>query len=134
MPIIFFYLYRFVRLLVNAIASSYEPIIPEAIYNIIKKIYLAFGNFWDNGQKNAFLNYDGSTITRYITYAGDRRGPSCWILRSTFIAKSHSANRRQVSTSFRLQRQLYMWNPTTEFSFRSSVSMRCIFSFFLLLR
>jgi hypothetical protein len=33
-----------------------------------------------------------------------------------------------------LQRQLYMWNPTTEFSFCSSVSMRCISSFFLLLR
>lgn len=74
--IIFFYWYSFIRVLVNAIASSYEPIIPEAIYNIIRKFYLAFGNFWDNEQKNAFLNCVGSANTRYITYAGASGGPS----------------------------------------------------------
>ena len=131
--IIFFYWYRFIRLLVNDIASSYGPIIPEAIYNIIRNFYLAFGNFWDNEQKNPFLNCDGSTNTRNITYPGAVGGPSHWILRSTSVAKSHSASRRQVSTSFRMQRQLYMWKPTTEFSFRSSVSMRYIFSVYLLL-
>jgi|SRR5215212_254952 len=134
MAIIFFYWYRSIRLLVNVIASSYEPIIPESIYNIIRKFYLTFGNFWDIEQENAFLNYNRSTNTRNIAYAGASRGSSRWILRSTFVAKSHSASRRQISTSFRMQRQLYMWKPTTEFSFRSSLSMKYIFSLYLLLR
>jgi hypothetical protein len=134
MAIIFFYWYRSIRLLVNAIASSYEPIIPESIYNIIRKFYLTFGNFWDIEQENAFLNYNRSTNTRNIAYAGASRGSSRWIPRSTFVAKSHSASRRQISTSFRMQRQLYMWKPTTEFSFRSSLSMKYIFSLYLLLR
>jgi hypothetical protein len=134
MAIIFFYWYRSIRLLVNAIASSYEPIIPESIYNIIRKFYLTFGNFWDIEQENAFLNYNRGTNTRNIAYAGATRGSSRWIPRSTFVAKSHSASRRQISTSFRMQRQLYMWKPTTEFSFRSSLSMKYIFSLYLLLR
>ena len=134
MAIIFFYWYRSIRLLVNAIASSYEPIIPESIYNIIRKFYLTFGNFWDIEQENAFLNYNRSTNARNIAYAGASRGSSRWIPRSTFVAKSHSASRRQISTSFRMQRQLYMWKPTTEFSFRSSLSMKYIFSLYLLLR
>jgi len=122
-PIIIFYWYRFICFLVNAIASSYEPKIPEAIYNITRKFYCTFGNFWYNEQKNTFLNNDRSADNSNIAYAEASRGASQWTLWSAFVAKSHSASRRQISASFRMQRQLHLRGPTTEFSFRSSLSM-----------
>lgn len=79
-PIIIFYRYRFICLLVNAITSSYEPIIPEAIYNIKRKFYYTFGNFRHNEKKNTFLNNDRSTSNRNIAYAEVSRGANHWIL------------------------------------------------------